>query len=45
MQASPEFSQNPAVLSPFTKSKMYGYSNSREVLENIIQKALVEKLL
>jgi excisionase family DNA binding protein len=45
MQASPEFSQNPAVLSPFTKSKMYGYSNSREVLESIIQKALVEKLL
>ena len=45
IQASPEFSQNPAVLSPFAKSKMYGYSNSREVLENIIQKALVEKIL
>lgn len=45
IQASPELSQNPAVLSPFANSKMYGYSKSPEVLENIIRKALVEKVL
>ncbi len=45
IQASSELSQNPAVLSPFSKSKMYEYTNSPGVLENVIKKALVEKVL
>jgi excisionase family DNA binding protein len=45
IQASSELSQNPAVLSPFSKSKMYEYTNSVGVLENVIKKALVEKVL
>jgi hypothetical protein len=45
IQASSELSQNPAVLSPFSKSKIYEYTNSIGVLENMIKKALVEKVL
>jgi excisionase family DNA binding protein len=45
IQGSSELSQNPAVLSPFSKSKMYEYTNSVGVLENVIKKALVEKVL
>jgi hypothetical protein len=32
-------------LSPFAKSKMYEYTNSLGVLEDVIKKALVEKVL
>ncbi len=45
IQASSEFNQNPAVFSPLGKNRLYGYSNSQEVLENVIKKALVEKML
>ena len=45
IQASTDLNQNHTLFSPIGKAKLYGYSNSITELENMIQKALAEKVL